>query len=274
MSEIWVTKESGERELFDPKKALVALERAGLGAGDAKEVLGQLESEIYDGISTKKIYGMLFDLVDRMRPEVTHKFNLKRALMDIGPEGYDFEDFISKLLNTHGYDTLTRQTLQGKCVTHEIDVIASKERKSYMMECKFHNQPGARCRIQTILYVYARFLDLREGAKAGLCRSFAAPWLVTNTKFSEDVITYAECKGLPLLGWHYPYRNSLEAMIEKSGCYPVSVIKMREDTLRRLLKSKIITVFDIPDSPQKLAGASGISKAEAEEIIGRAEFAK
>lgn len=272
--DIWVKKENGERELFNPQKALVALERAGLQEKDADEVLRRLESRIYDGIPTRKIYSILFQLIDRRRPEVSHRFNLKRALIDIGPEGYEFEDFISRLLGVQGYDTEVRQKLQGKCVSHEIDVIAAKGGKSYMMECKFHNQAGTRCRIQTILYVYARFLDLQAGAKLGLCPKFTAPWLVTNTKFSEDVIKYAGCMNLPLLGWHYPYGKSLEAMIEKSGCYPVSVIRMKPDSLRRLLKGKIVTVFDIPETPQKLSEISGVSRADAAEIIERAQFAR
>ena len=48
-------------------------------------------------------------------------------------------------------------------------MVASKGKENYMIECKFRNQPGYKCRIQTALYVYAMFLDLREGAKRGYC---------------------------------------------------------------------------------------------------------
>jgi hypothetical protein len=49
---------------------------------------------------------------------------------------------------------------------------------------------------------------------------------------------------------------------------------MREDSLHRLLKSRIITILDIPETPQKLAEITGIGKAEAVDIIGRAELAR
>lgn len=239
-----------------------------------KEALAALRPKLYDGITTKRIYTLTYALLEEMKPEVSHVYNLKRALMDIGPEGYDFEDFMAKLLGIQGYTTDVRQILQGRCVSHEIDIVATKGRKSYMVECKFHNLPGTKCRIQTVLYVYARFLDLKEGAKAGRCKDMENPWLITNTKFSEDVIAYAECMDIPLLGWRYPFTDSLEAMIDKTRCYPVSVLKMGNDTLRRLLSKKIITVADIPESPERLADVTGLPIAKAREISERAAYTR
>lgn len=273
MGEIWVIKENGEKEIYDPAKVRRALARSGLSGKEADDVMQRLDPSIHDGITTKKIYSMLFRMVERKAPEASHILNLKRALIDIGPEGYDFEDFISRLLNAQGYDTELRMKLQGKCVSHEVDVVASKGRSSYMIECKFHNQAGTRCRIQSVLYVYSRYLDLREGAKLGLCRKFTAPWLITNTKFSEDVVRYAECMGVPLLGWHYPEKLSLEGMIEKTRCFPVSVLKMSREALRKLLQNKLVVVSDLPESAGKLADM-GISMHEAEEILRKAEFAR
>jgi len=274
MDQIWVVKESGEKEQFSDEKAANALRRAGLSAKEASEALAALKPKLYDGITTKKIYGMLYDLIEEMRPEVSHRYNLKRALFDIGPEGYEFEDFIGKLLSIQGYTCELRQILTGKCVNHEIDVVAEKGKKTYMIECKFHNQYGTRCRIQTALYVYARFLDLKEGAKKGLCRKLTKPWLITNTKFSDDVIAYGECMEIPLLGWRYPFKEGLEALIDKTKCYPVTVIPMHKDILGRLLSNKIVTIMDIPESPQTLSDISGIPIAKAKEIVEHAQYAR
>ena len=271
---ISVVKESGEREEFNPLKVKEALRRAGLSGKGADEVMAKLSPRLYDGMNTKKIYQMVYELVNRMKPEISHKYNLKRALLEIGPGGYEFEDFTAKLLAYDGYKTEVRQILQGKCVTHEIDVIAVKNKEAYLIECKFYNEAGVRCRIQTALYVYARYLDVREGAKRGLCREITKPWLVTNTKFSEDVVRYAECMDIPLLGWRYPLENGLEARIDRTKCYPITVIPMGQDIRGRLLSKKIVTVADIPESPQKLADISGISLAKAKEIIGYAEYAR
>jgi hypothetical protein len=272
--EITVVKESGEKELYDPKKVLHALKRTGLSEKDSKNIIAELESKLHDGIKTKKIYAMLYDLIDNTKPNLSYRYNLKRALFQMGPEGYGFETFMARLLQVRGYKTKTRQIVQGKCVNHEIDVIATKGSKTYMIECKFHNQPGLRCRIQTVLYVYSRFLDLQEGAKQGYCEQFTKPLLATNTKFSEDVLAYAQCMGIPLLGWRYPIKNSLEEMIDSTGCYPVTVLDMSNDTIRKLIAREIVTVADIPESPQELATLAGIPLQTAKQLIEKAEYAR
>lgn len=271
--QIWVTKASGEKELFSPQKVRDALRRTGLSSKEADEAIKSLRGKLYDGITTRRIYATVYGIVDGMRPEVSHRYNLKRALQQIGPAGYSFEDFTARLLSLEGYRTKVRQLLQGKCVSHEIDVTAEKNGK-YMIECKFYNKPGYKCRIQTALYVHARYLDLLEGAKKGLCMKFTKPWLVTNTKFSVDVLKYAQCMDMPLLGWRYPLRYGLEAMIDKRKCYPITVLKMRRDILGRLLGKNIVTVFDVPESPQRLADLTGISLAKAKQIVERAEYAR
>lgn len=274
MKAVWVVKESGERERFSGEKVRRALKRISLSNKEADEVLKKLRPKLHEGITTKQLYRQMYRIVDELRPEVTHKYNLKRALFDIGPAGYVFEDFIARLLSLQGYRTEVRQILNGRCVTHETDVVAAKDGNAYMVECKFHNQMGTRCRIQTGLYVYARFLDLQEGAKKGLCRKFTAPWLVTNTKFSQDVISYAECKEIPLLGWRYPFKASLESLIDKNKCYPVTVLKMNRAVLGRLLSKGIVTVYDIPENAQKLSRMTGVSLSKAREIVQKAEYAR
>ncbi len=274
MKKITVIKESGEKEDYNPSKVRDALRRAGLSSKAADEVIDRLEPKLYDGITTKKIYQTVYEFVDELKPEVSHRYNLKRALLEIGPAGYGFEDFTSKLLSLEGYRTEVRQIIQGKCVTHEIDVIAAKADDTYLIECKFHNQAGLRCSIQTALYVYARYLDIAEGAKLGHCRKFTKPWLVTNTKFSDDVVKYADCMDIPLLGWRQPLDNSLESRIDKTKCYPITVIPMNVDVRGRLLARKIITVFDIPESADKLVEIAGISLPRAKEIVERAEYAR
>jgi hypothetical protein len=274
LDRIFVVKENGEKEEFSPQKVKNALRRTGLSQKESAEVLHKLHSRLYNGIATKRIYGIVYDLVEDMKPEVSHRYNLKRALFDIGPEGYGFEDFTARLLSLQGHRTELRQILEGKCVSHEIDVVAEKGREAYMVECKFHNQYGTRCRIQTALYVYARFLDLQAGAKKGTCREFTKPWLVTNTKFSEDVIRYAECMGIPLLGWRYPLRKGLEVLIDRDKCYPVTVIPMGRDVLRRLLRKDIVTVFDIPENAQQLADKAAIPLGKARDIVEKAGYAR
>jgi hypothetical protein len=269
-----VRKESGDSELYDRKKVEDAIRRAGITSKAAREVLAEFEPKLYNGITTNEIYSALFRIIDKKRPEAAHKYNLKRALTDLGPAGYEFEDFVSRLLALDGYRTEVRQMLEGKCVSHEIDVVAVDHGETYMIECKFHNSGGIKCRIQTALYTYARFLDLVEGAKLGRCRKFTKPWLVCNTKFSGDVIDYATCMGFPLLGWHYPFESGLERLIEERECWPVTVIPMSRTVAVKLLEKKIVTVFDLPESPSKLVDIAGVSFPTAKAILERAEYAR
>lgn len=274
MMSVWVLKEDGEKESFNPAKVKHAVRRSGLSAKESDEVVRELRPHLYNGIRTKQIYRLVYGIIDEMRPEVSHKYNLKRAMQRIGPAGYEFEDFISTLLEREGYSTKVRQNLEGRCVSHEIDVVAGRGDETYMIECKFRNQPGYKCRIQTALYVYARYLDLREGAKKGYCQKFTKPWLVTNAKFSQDVMTYSDCMGIELLGWRYPLKNGLETRVDRSKCYPISVINMSDRVLRQLLRKKIVTIYDVPESAQTLAKKTGISLRKSRDIIERAGHAR
>ena len=113
-----------------------------------------------------------------------------------------------------------------------------------------------------------------EGAKLNRCRKFSKPWLICNTKFSSDVEDYAACMGFPLLGWHHPYERGLERMVEERECWPVSVIPMHRTVLEKLLAKKLVTVLDVPESPEKLAEITGISLPIAKQIIEKAEYAR
>ena len=62
--------------------------------------------------------------------------------------------------------------LRGHCVSHEIDIVASKQEKQYMIECKYHNMPGIYTCLKEVLYTYARFLDLVEGSQNKTCQKF------------------------------------------------------------------------------------------------------
>lgn len=274
MKDAWVLKEDGTREKFDPSKVKRALRRSGLSPKEAEHVLKLFKPYLREGITTKQIYSRVYTIIRELRPEVSHRYNLKRALLFLGPSGYFFEEFTARLFGALGYHTEFRQLPAGKCVNHEVDVIARKGKEKLMIECKFRNEPGDRCRIQTALYVYARFLDLRDGAKRYARKPFTQPCLVTNAKFSTDVITYAECMGMRLLGWRYPLKERLEYMIDRTRCYPISVIKMKHKTLHTLLRAGFITVNDLPRTPKELVEKTGISLSNAQRILKEAEYAR
>jgi len=191
------------------------------------------------------------------------KFGLKDAILDLGPERYYFESFVGKLFQALGYSVKLREKVQGKCVSHEIDVIVEKGTERYMVECKFHNSPGMKCNIQTALYTYARFLDVDESL------THTAPWLVTNTKFTTDVIRYAECNGMRLLGWRFPEVGSLESLIDENRLYPVTTLGLKTAYERTLLDRNFILVGDLVKNKECLYEL--LPEAEAEGVLLKAK---
>jgi len=94
-------------------------------------------------------------------PSIAARYNLKRALMELGPAGYPFEQFVAHIFSAQDYETIINQIISGNCIDHEIDITATKASKHFMIECKFHNRTGLKTNIKVILYIQARFEDVR-----------------------------------------------------------------------------------------------------------------
>jgi len=116
-----------------------------------------------------------------------------------------------------------------------------------IIECKFHNSPHYECHIQSALYSWARFLDVKERN-----RDIRDAWLATNTKFSGDVIAYADCVGLKLLGWSFPKDESLQVRIEENKLYPITLIPhLDRRAFLALHEAGIITVKGLLAAPDE-----------------------
>lgn len=186
--------------------------------------------------------------------------------MMLGPTGYPFEDFIAKILQALGYDTKVRQIMMGKCISHEVDVIAKKENKISMIEAKFHNSNGTRSEVHVALYTYARFRDLRE--KNGLDEA----WLITNTKTTTDANTYGQCVGLKVISWSFPEKDSLRDLIEKSRLHPITMLtSLPHSSKVSLLNNHVVMCKDIHENPQLLDLLS-LSKEEKEKTLAEVAF--
>lgn len=257
---MWVTKRSGEREEFDDGKVRRAILRVDVPETVVEEILQSVKRELYDGITTEEIYRRVHQLLDKKRAVM---FGLKNAILNLGPEGYYFESFVGKLFQALGYSVKLREKVQGKCVSHEIDVMIEKGTEKYMVECKFHNSPGMKCNIQTALYTYARFLDVNE------LLSHTAPRLVTNTKFTTDVIRYADCIGMRLLGWRFPEEGGLESLIDENRLYPLTTLGLKTAYEKTLLDRNFILVSDLVKNKECLYEL--LPETEAERILLKAK---
>lgn len=251
MAEIFVRKGDGSLEQLDYNKIRQALRRTGANNSLVNEVVDSLSSRVYQNIPTAEIYKMAFDALRDIKPGAAARFGLKNALLKLGPDGYPFETFMGALLKGRGYSTLLRQILQGKCIQHEIDVVASrgqhegKPPTKCVIECKFHNSPHFECHIQSALYSWARFLDVRDRNP-----DIDSAWLATNTKFSRDVIVYSDCVGLKLVGWSFPENESIQVRIEENQLYPITLIPdLDRRTFTYLHDAGIITIKELSAAP-------------------------
>lgn len=211
-----VRKADGRLEDYSETKVRESLKRAGADDDLINDIVKHVETELHEGISTEEIYSHIFDILKGKSSHLVARYNLKQAIMELGPSGYPFEKFVAGILETQGYKTQVARTVPGECVYHEVDVIAEKDGKRIMIECKFHNAPGTKSKIQTILYTYARFMDV------SMHHEFADAWLVTNTKVTSEVVDYAKCKGLKVIAWDYPNDMSLRKLIEDSDLHPIT----------------------------------------------------
>jgi hypothetical protein len=265
-----IRKASGELEEFRPEKVRQAVVRSGAPEALADDILESIDSQLYEGISTREIFRIVHQLLRTARPSLASKYDLKGAIMRLGPEGYAFETYISEVLREYGYTTTLRQFIKGTCVVHEIDVIAEKDGKRSAIECKYHNAKGLTTGLKEAMYTYARLLDLNEGCKQGHCPHFDDIWLVTNTRLSLDAIQYAQCKELKLLGWRHPPEGTLEHMIESKGLYPITILKSVDRHAKEgLFSANMMLAKDLLDNDfEGLLQKTKLPRGKLEEIIG------
>lgn len=251
-----ITKASGQKVPFNVTKLRHSLHRSGANENTINDIISMVQGNLFEGITTKKIYQLAFGLLKKKSKPFAAKYKLKRGIMELGPTGFPFEKFIAAILNHQGYTVKVGEIVKGKCVSHEIDVIAEKENYHFMIECKFHNQPGTNCDVKIPLYIQARFKDVEQQWKKidGHETKFHQGWVVTNTRFSDDAIQYGLCAGLNLLGWDFPKGKSLREQIDASGLYPLTcltTLTLREKQL--LLDEKIVLCKELCNNPEWLS---------------------
>lgn len=222
--EIHITKASGKTAIFSEEKLRNSLLRVGASTDQINSVINEIADKLYDGITTKKIYRMAFSLLKESSRHIAAKYHLKQAIMELGPSGFPFEKYVGEILAAQKYSVQVSVKVQGKCVTHEIDVIAKLDNIQLMVECKYHNLSGTFCDIKIPLYIHARFNDVSSVWLQSSNALQYQGWLVTNTRFSSDAIQYGACAGLKLIGWDYPLKEGLKDQIDKLALYPITCL--------------------------------------------------
>jgi len=242
--EIDVIKSSGKRARFSLKKLSSSLKRSGANDKTVKQILNKVRDELYQGISTKEIYNRAFSLLKKEKSVFASKYKLKKAIYELGPTGFPFERFIGAMLFYSGYNIKIGQIIEGNCVDHEVDVVANKNGTDIMAECKFHSEEGRNCNVKVPLYIHSRYQDIQH-KRNNNPKTNGIPtecWVVTNTRFSKDAISYGECSGLYMLSWDYPKSNSLRKRIDRLRLYPITVSTILTQREKQFLISRDIVL--------------------------------
>ena len=240
MENILIKKADGEEELFDPSKLRDSLARSGASETMRARILAHVMQELKPGMTTEEIYRHAFEILRKEETTpVAARYSIKRAVFELGPSGFPFEQFLAEVLRAHGWTARTGAALTGRCAPHEVDVLAQKDGKIVGIEAKFHNDGAGKTDIKDALYVHARYEDLRVAPDAS--SHVDEGWLVTNTRFTRNAIRYSQCSNLTLLGWDYPHGRGLMTMIEEARVHPLTCLTTLSDGEKhRLLDNKIV----------------------------------
>ncbi len=196
--QIYVTKISGEKALFDEEKLRNSLKRSKADDDIIDKVIEKVKIELKYSITTKEIYRMAFTYLRKNSSHSAARYKLKQSMLELGPTGFPFEDYISELLKYKNYTTEVGEIVNGHCITHEIDIIAERDNRHILLECKFHSVQRRFCDVKVPLYIHSRFKDVEEELKnkSGHIDIVFILGLVTNARFSSDALNYGQCVGM------------------------------------------------------------------------------
>lgn len=251
-----VKKYSGELVEFDISRLKNSLSKSGASPDVVDDVWASMKPFLHEGMTTRNLYQLAFRLLKRESNSFAARYSLKRALKDLGPAGYYFEQWVAKLFQHAHYQTLTGQLLAGNSVNHEIDVVAQKDNELIMVECKFRNSVDAKVTVTTPMYFLSRIKDLegREFTFFDKKMPFTAGWLVTNAYMTTDSIRFAQYHGVHLLAWNFPEESSIKRRVDHAGLYPITCLTtITKVEKEKLLKLGCILVKDIIENNTWLA---------------------
>ncbi|MBI4142883.1 hypothetical protein HY480_03355 [Candidatus Uhrbacteria bacterium] len=268
---ITIIKANGERVPFDIQKLEAAVRRSGATARLAKATARRVAGRVREGMTTQAIAAIAQQFLHREQPRAAIRYSLKEAMRRLGPTGYDFEKFIAEVLRAYGYAAELPDLLPGMCVQHEVDVVARKDGRTAMVECKYRNEPGIYVRLKDVMATWARFEDLREARVAGKCPiTFDEGWIVCNTKVTSDGVAFGGCKGMRLIGWRHPEDRGLERMIEERHLYPITVLtSVRPPDFVRFAAAGIMLCHDLTAiDVDQLVRHTGLPRQRIERMRG------
>ena len=235
------------------------LEKSLFRSGASPELIAQITTEVSlipaRQLTTHFVYKRAFQLLRKASNQLAARYKLKKAILELGPTGYPFEEYVGHLFAYQGFEAETGVVMPGKRITHEVDVWARNHEVQYIVECKHHKTPGYKSDVKVVLYVHSRFNDvvseLRKEQKPDMRYQC---WIVTNTRFTSDAIGYASGEGIRLMAWDFPKKGSLKERIDISGLYPITCLcSLTKAEKQRLLNQKVVLCRQLTEEPKLLS---------------------
>ncbi len=249
-----IKKSSGALVPFSSEK----LENSLFRSGASQELIKQITLAILrlptENLTTKDVYKHAFQLLRKSSYQLAARYKLQKAILELGPSGYPFEAYVSHLFAFQGLDTSVGVAMNGKRIIHEVDIWAKNHNVQYIVECKHHGNQSYKSDIKVVLYVHARFNDIVSQLKKHQKpeRQYKC-WIVTNTRFTDDAISYASGENIELMAWNYPSKGSLRERIDISGLYPITCLcSLTKSEKQHLLDQKIVLCKQLLDNPEQL----------------------
>ena len=228
--------------------------RAGATRFTAYRILKKVRSEVYHDMGTNDIYKLVLKAISEEKdlPGLRQRYQLKDAIMRLGPSGFAFENYVADLLKYYDFQVFgIRVNVKGKCAMHEIDLIGMSNLGQFMIECKHNSHRGTYIGLKVALYTHARFLDTSP--------RFSGEIIFCNSKISEDAKKYANCIGQQVFTWRYPSEKSLEKVIEQNKLYPITILNLTSKELAIFLGIGMMIAKDLLEYDEiKLSKKTGI----------------
>ena len=268
-----IKNNAGETVEFEIGKLENSLRNSGAGKQSVKKVLETVLPKCFEGITTGELYRMAFEELKKISNSAAARYSLKKALLEMGPAGFYFEQWIARVFQNIGYKTETGQLIKGHAVTHEADVIAKKDDKTYWVECKFRNAEDTKISVTTPMYVLSRIKDI-SGIPYNLFGTeteFTDGWLITNTYFTKDSVAFSEYYGLRLLSWDYPEDKNIKSLVDQNALYPITCLTtLDKKEKQKLLENRCILVKELFQNQNLLNGLE-INQQRKSEVLKEAE---
>ena len=247
--EVYITNTDGQAVKFSEDRLRASLMKAGASLFFANEITEEIKRALINGLPKYQIFQQAFKLLKKKEKLSAARYKLKQGLLELGPSGFAFEQFIGELFKAKEYQVKVGQFVDGKCVSHEIDVIAVNKQETILVECKYHNRLDLKCDVKVPLYIHSGFNDIKN---KGFYKEFKG-YIFTNTSFSDDARAYAKCSGINIIDWNSDKQYSLKNMIYEHNLFPITcLLSLSKEEKTTFLNQNIVLVKQLQKDPALL----------------------